>query len=529
MSIGVLTTLFSALVVSRLIFALLVDHGPWRRISMLPLKVKAIDRFFARRVDWLRYRHVFWGLSILYVSLGLFFVAYEGSALLDNEFRGGTQVTLQLTQDMKRQDVMDRVRQAAAGAADLKDELEGADVLPVDPKADGVTSDTFTIKTLATDQQAILEALMPKFEGLTVSEPAMAFEGSDATTLRDAPVYRVIEGNLGKDIGRAEYQNEIRSYVGGVAVVLENLQPRPTLETLQERLNTVRSEEEFSETLSRNREVLVLKGNEEAVESAAILVRDADTSFFDNDQRFNVEVAAKEWEIAMRGLTEASSPASVQNFSAAIAKTFRAQAIVAGVLSFLFIAIYIWVRYGAMNYALGAIVPLVHDVLTAIGMVALADFLFRWGPTESLARSIGLMPFKIDLAMVASFLTIIGYSLNDSIVVMDRIRENRGKLPYASREAVNSAVNQTLSRTVITGGGTLIALIMLYIYGGEGVRGFAYSLFIGVLVGTYSSIGLTAPFVWSRKGDKSQKSGPLSGRTVTTSTPPAPVAATPGT
>jgi SecD/SecF fusion protein len=112
---------------------------------------------------------------------------------------------------------------------------------------------------------------------------------------------------------------------------------------------------------------------------------------------------------------------------------------------------------------------------------------------------VGLMPFKIDLAMIAAFLTIVGYSLNDSIIIMDRIRENRGKLPYATADAVNSAVNQTISRTVITSGTTLLSTLILFFLGGEGVRGFAFALTVGILIGTYSSIALTAPLVWVRK------------------------------
>ncbi|MEN0019454.1 MAG: protein translocase subunit SecDF, partial [Planctomycetota bacterium] len=99
---------------------------------------------------------------------------------------------------------------------------------------------------------------------------------------------------------------------------------------------------------------------------------------------------------------------------------------------------------------------------------------------------------------------IIGYSLNDTIIVMDRIRENRGRLPYATDKVVNLSINQTISRTVITSGTTLLALMILYTSGGEGVRGFAYAMLIGVGIGTYSSIAVAAPLVWSSKrGGKS--------------------------
>jgi SecD/SecF fusion protein len=102
-------------------------------------------------------------------------------------------------------------------------------------------------------------------------------------------------------------------------------------------------------------------------------------------------------------------------------------------------------------------------------------------------------------------LTLIGYSLNDTIVIMDRIRENRGKLPYASKKVINRSINETISRTLVTSGTTLLAILLLYIDGGPGVHAFSYALLVGVLVGTYSSIAVASPLVWSRKRDISER------------------------
>jgi preprotein translocase subunit SecF len=98
----------------------------------------------------------------------------------------------------------------------------------------------------------------------------------------------------------------------------------------------------------------------------------------------------------------------------------------------------------------------------------------------------------------------VGYSLNDKIIILDRIRENKGKLAYASYHIVNDSINQTLSRTVITAGAHLISTVILYLFGGEGVRGFAYTFNLGVILGTYTSI-VSSPLVWSRKADKAEK------------------------
>jgi SecD/SecF fusion protein len=129
----------------------------------------------------------------------------------------------------------------------------------------------------------------------------------------------------------------------------------------------------------------------------------------------------------------------------------------------------------------------------------------------------------MDLNMIAALLTITGYSLNDKIIILDRIRENKGKLPYASYKVINDSINQTLSRTFITAGTTLFSTIVLYIYGGEGIRGFAYAFTLGVFIGTYTSI-VSSPLVWSRKQDKLGAERPFQ----TAATGPTPGQGSPG-
>jgi SecD/SecF fusion protein len=103
--------------------------------------------------------------------------------------------------------------------------------------------------------------------------------------------------------------------------------------------------------------------------------------------------------------------------------------------------------------------------------------------------------FKINLPIIAAFLTIIGYSVNDTIVIFDRIREIRGKMPYITRQMVNDATNQTLSRTIITALTVLVVVVVLYIFGGEALRGMSFALTVGVTTGCYSSIYIAAPIL----------------------------------
>ncbi len=133
------------------------------------------------------------------------------------------------------------------------------------------------------------------------------------------------------------------------------------------------------------------------------------------------------------------------------------------------IVIYIWLRF-EKKFSLGAVAALVHDVLITVGVFA-------------------LFQFEFDLSVLAAILAVIGYSLNDTIVVFDRIRESFRKLRKGTPvEVMNISINQTLSRTIITSLTTLLVLLSLFIFGGAVISGFAQALIIGVLVGTYSSI-----------------------------------------
>jgi len=188
-----------------------------------------------------------------------------------------------------------------------------------------------------------------------------------------------------------------------------------------------------------------------------------------------------------------------------VAGSTRSLAVAALVASLIGIVAYIWVRFQRVVYGLAAVVALVHDVSVTLGVIALSAYLADYVPG---AQSVLLIdPFKIGLPALAAFLTIIGYSLNDTIVVFDRIREVRGKTPRLTEEMVNVSVNQTLSRTILTSATTLIVVLILYMFGGQGIHGFAFALVIGVLVGTYSSIFIASPIlIWMNRPAGSRQS-----------------------
>lgn len=513
MGLGVVSTLFAALVISKLIFNIMLAMG-WRKASMLPMAVPQLQGWLTPKVDWIGLRHVFFGLSAIYVALGIGMIAYQGQKMLDNEFLGGTQVTLQFKPDpanaatnvkMSRAEVQERLEQIAAGVAegDTLRDLRTADVLPINPDlaGDGTTSDRFVIKTLAQNtNNAVLDAVREKFADKLEAKQRLQFTGHYAD-LRSAPVFPIEKPTLGANVDRPALRQDVAQYLGGVAILLEKIEPPTTLQSLRQRLEGSRQSEEFSDTLARQRDVLVVEGDENAVTAAVIVVADETATISENEARWETEVRDREWALAQEALTKDSTPASVVTFSPAIADTFRANAIAATVGTFLLVGIYIWLRFKGARYSIAAIVALIHDVLTVVGLVALAEILYESKATHDFAVAINLLPFKIDLNLVAALLTIAGYSLNDTVVIMDRIRENKGKLPHATRDIINLSINQTFSRTLITGGTTMASCLILYIMGGEGMRAFAFALLTGLIVGTYSSVAVAAPIVWSRKGE----------------------------
>ena len=172
-----------------------------------------------------------------------------------------------------------------------------------------------------------------------------------------------------------------------------------------------------------------------------------------------------------------------------IGSELRGQAVLAILSALLGIVLYISIRF-EFKFAIASIIALVHDILITLGIFSVLNL-------------------EIGLSIIAAFLTIVGYSLNDTIVVFDRVREN---LKAMRREAydslVNMSINQSLSRTVVTSVTTFLVVLVLYLGGGEVIRNFAFALIIGVVIGTYSSIFVASPVIveWEARYPSGSKS-----------------------
>tara|TARA_B100000674_G_scaffold418627_1_gene369143 strand:- start:5 stop:898 length:894 start_codon:yes stop_codon:yes gene_type:complete len=166
----------------------------------------------------------------------------------------------------------------------------------------------------------------------------------------------------------------------------------------------------------------------------------------------------------------------VENVGPKVSAELLQSGIIAIVLSLAAMLIYIWIRF-EWQFSLGAIVALFHDVIITLGIFS-------------------LFSLEINLSIVAAVLTIVGYSMNDTVVIFDRVRENLRKYSDIKIfELTNTSINQTLSRTIITSVTTLLALLSIFIFGGEILKGFSLAMILGVIFGTYSSIYIANPIL----------------------------------
>ena len=175
----------------------------------------------------------------------------------------------------------------------------------------------------------------------------------------------------------------------------------------------------------------------------------------------------------------------IVSIGSVVAEEMKGRALLAVICASVIIVIYVTIRFHAIKFGIAAVIALIHDVTIAAGLVALADWTGVMGD------------IKINLAMLAAFLTILGYSLNDTIVVFDRIRENLYEMgrKTVDAEVIDTSINQTLSRTFLTSLTTLMVVLVLYLLGGPVLQGLAFTLIVGVLVGTYSSIFIASPIL----------------------------------
>lgn len=366
----------------------------------------------------------------------------------------------------------------------------------------------FDIITTETARTLVGEALMASslgemlevkhsIEAALVTDPERAPDGVFPVSRDDNVLADVIGGNS---------QADISAYKGGLVLVFDRLDPPATIEDVRERLKQMRMQPDFEATGWRSSEVFGLEaagtvtvkkdGRQEEVPTyskLAIAVVDTNLIYAPDgsNETWQAEVAGREKALAQAALGSSQSLQRVTTFLPQVASEAAQKAIIASVLSFIALIVYLWIRFGSLEFGVAGIIALYHDAAISLAALMACHYIHdTW-----LGNLLMLSDFKFDLTILAAVLTIVGYQINDTIVIFDRIRENRGRLGTISPQLINDSLNQTLSRTVLLVSIVLMTLLIMYVLGGEGIHGFAFIMIVGSISGTYTTLCIATPML----------------------------------
>ncbi len=486
--IGLLSSLFTSLFVTRTIFNILIDDFGVKNLSSFPLTFPRWDAFLKPNIDWMGKVKYFVAFSALFILLGgAAFVekAREGK-LADVDFTGGTQVQFDLRQPLGLQAVRDLFAKANTPALGSDPDLTSA----------GTGDTSYRLISPNQDAKAVRQAVLDTLGPRVATDLPSRFDHVGETVdlaLVDHAVQNVPSGGLTIGDYKVPGTDE---YIGGAAVVLSDLQPPLTLEAIRNRIEQQRAQQQAAAGANgpQFHDFTVVSPDPAGtpVHTAIILTTDPEFPYDKDPAKWTTNVAEPIWRLTNDAVTTGGQLQRVNNFDAQVAGDTQATALYALILSALVILAYVWFRFGNLKYGTATVLAMLHDVALVIGAVGLSHYI---GAVPWLAHLLLVEPFRVNLTIVAAVLTVMSYSMIDTIVVFDRIRENRGRFGHLNRQIVNDSINQTLSRTLLTAGTTIVTVAGMYVVGGPGIHGFTFVLLVGILVGTYSSIAIAAPIL----------------------------------
>jgi SecD/SecF fusion protein len=449
--IGLAWNLFTAVWVSRVIFDFWYSQGWLKKLAFR--QVLPHTSF-----DFIGPRRYCIAASLLIITVGMTWFFYQGKRNYNIDFTGGTLVTIRLNDQAPAIKDMSPTARASYVREEAGRRLPDVAVesLNVGTEAAGLRFNIRTTNDSVADvQRKVVEAFGPVLN-------TVGFQVGVAQPIAAAPA----STEPAKDAtGKAAAAPAGDRFAGGRSYALtftRAIEPS----TISANLDKVLAAASINNP-QRRYEIVATLGKAGAGVTSLTL-------------RTDLEPAQADAALASLTTALKTDPGllfdRLENFGGAVAGETRVTAYIAIILSWLVIIAYVWLRFKSVAFGVAAVIALVHDLLIAIGAVAIS-------------------PYKIDLPMVAAFLTLIGFSVNDTIVIFDRIRELRGKTPHLTPEVINAAINQTLSRTILTSLTAWSVVFILYWFGGEGLRGFSFALVIGFLSGVYSTVYIAAPIL----------------------------------
>jgi len=397
------------------------------------------------------------------------------------------------------------VAQAVTEAREAANKLRGARVQSVGERTAGKNEAlSFEVVTVETNRPVVQSAILAVLGDKLSVQRAIRFNPIRDEELTKEPFF-VIEADdqylsdvIGGDAGY-----DIRRFRGGVAVqaALDETEPPLPVAELERRLREVGLHAEFEQFRSRESAVFPLGPGVARADGTtgykrfAVCALDESILYDDDPALWTDSLARTELSIVHAALGSEKSLSKVIQFAPQIAGQTTVRALYALILSLIAVGVYVWLRFGNKEFGTSALIALFHDVSLALGAISFSHFISgTW-----LGKALLITDFKIDLPMVAAILTIIGFSINDTIVIYDRVRENRGKSGTLSAALFNDSINQTLSRTILTSATVFLVVAVLYVFGGEGIHGFALAMLVGVVTGTYSSVAIAVALVYEAR------------------------------
>ena len=361
----------------------------------------------------------------------------------------------------------------------------------VDDALDAGTARSFTVRTTEQEQR-LVEVILDRLLRDSSGKPLLAMNPLTGYVLNGTTATLTFEKPISPEAVRGQLAREFESgYLTPEAGPAFDLEPVFSGEDSAERAREAKDgkHQVVKVDVSKNAAFAAVKAQAETAKLAPLAGGVVTASAASLRQMGELEGAIKR---AQAAFAATPLPDSVQTFDPALAADTRNKALYAIVMSWMIILAYLWFRFGNWTFGLAAVFCLIHDLCFTLGCIAVCHYLHA---IPGVGTILGIQDFKIDLAAVAALLTLVGYSVNDTIVVFDRIREVRGKNPALTPQIINDSVNQTLSRTMLASLTVFLVVGVLYFFGGNGVHLFAFVMVVGVIVGTYSSIFVAAPLL----------------------------------
>lgn len=448
--LGLLTSMFCAVYVTRAIFEMLYAKRWLQQLSMMRL-------MSATNFDFLRLRRTWIAASLIVIAVGMVGVAIRGADNFDIDLLGGTLVQVKFRQDKGMLDSGQVRELASAKLANVS--VESVQYSGEQPGF------RYIIRT--TEQgEAVRQNIIDAFG-----------DRLDTPQLASGPIQPVPDKPADESIGRM---------IGGKQVEL-----------------TVTPARRFKAIRGLLVGSLPSEGNQSNPDDlfALVALTDEGTPAIGTESgEYSRYLLAVSPEVKLEtGLERAKNNLAVvaafdqmSMFGPQVAGETQTRAIWAILLSWVVIIIYVAFRFHSWEFGIAGVVALVHDSMAAVGLTALFSLAAVAAPgLEWLLIS----DMKINLTVIAAVLTLIGYSINDTIVIFDRVREIRGKSPQLTTALFNRSLNETLSRTIITSLTVFMVVIVLYVGGGVTIRGFTFVLLLGLILGTYSTVYIASPVV----------------------------------